>query len=288
MKMKNENSPFQNKSSLRVKGKLMDLSTPKVMGIINLTPDSFYAESRVQQEKALKIRVEKMLKEEVDIVDLGGFSSRPGAELIDETEELQRLIPAIKCIVGDFPELIISVDTYRANVAEIAVDNGAAIINDISGGLYDERMFECIAKLKVPYVLMHLKGEPKNMQSQAEYDNVVTSVFHFFNQQITLLRDLNVSDVILDVGFGFAKDLSHNYQLLKNLAYFGALGCPLLVGLSRKKMIQKVIDVPIEDSLNGTTAAHMISLLNGASILRVHDVKEAKEVVKLFNYYQNQ
>jgi len=288
MQMNDENNSFQANYTIQVKGKLMDFSTTKVMGIVNLTPDSFHVESRFQNEENILKQVEEMLAEGADFIDLGAFSSRPGAEMISEEEEKERLIPALQSIVKKFPSCCISIDTYRSEVAKIAVNEGAAIINDISAGTFDSKMFSTIAQLHVPYIIMHMQGEPKSMQQNPTYNDVVNEVYYFFSQQLKQLNELKVNDVILDVGFGFGKRLEHNYSLLKNMNFFQQLERPLLAGLSRKGMIQKVLDIDAAGALNGSTAAHVLALLNGVNILRVHDVKEAKQAIDIVNFYQKQ
>jgi len=264
----------------------MDFSTPKVMGILNLTPDSFFDGGSFLDEKVILQQVEKMLIEGADIIDIGAFSSRPNAELISAAEEKKRLITPLQAIKNTFPEAILSVDTYRSEVVRMVVNEGAQIINDISGGQFDGELFDTIAELKVPYILMHMQGTPKDMQTAPTYDGVFKTIFHFFTQQLEQLNLKGVKDVILDVGFGFGKTLEHNYQLLKQLPYFHSLKRPLLVGVSRKGMIQKVINKAAQDALNGTTAAHVIAIQNGANILRVHDVKAAKEAIQIVDFYQ--
>lgn len=288
MQMNDENNSFQANYTIQVQGKLMDFSTTKVMGIVNLTPDSFYSGSRFQQEEVVLKQVEKMLEEGVDFIDLGAFSSRPGAEMITEEEERKRLLPALQSIAKEFPTCCISVDTYRSEIAKAAVNEGASVINDISAGSFDPKMFNTIAELKVPYIIMHMQGEPKTMQNKPNYKNVVNEVYYFFSEKLKQLTELKVNDVILDVGFGFGKSLTHNYSLLKNLNFFQQLERPMLIGLSRKGMIQKVIDTDAAGALNGTTAAHVLALMGGATILRVHDVKEAKQAVDIVNFYQKQ
>ena len=266
----------------------MDFSTPKIMGIVNLTPDSFFTRSRFQAEKEILQQVEKMLEEGADIIDLGAFSSRPNSDFITEEEEKERLLSPLKSIVKAFPEAVLSVDTYRCTIATQAVSEGATMINDISGGDLDDNMFETIATLQVPYVLMHMKGTPKTMQQAPVYEDVVKEITKGFSARLNRLNELGVNDVILDVGFGFGKTLEHNYTLLKHLNYFHSLGWPILTGLSRKGMIQKIIGESAENALNGTTAAHVLALQNGANILRVHDVKEAKETIQIVDFYQKQ
>ncbi|MEQ8908910.1 MAG: dihydropteroate synthase [Vicingaceae bacterium] len=288
MQNQDENSAFMANYSIQIRGNLIDLSTPRIMGIINLTPDSFYAQSRQANDQALLKKCESMINEGATFLDLGAFSSRPGAEMISEKEEKVRLLTALQKIRNTFPEVYLSIDTYRSSIARLAINEGADAINDISGGLFDDNMFETMAELQTPYFLMHMKGEPKSMQHKPQYENVFTEIFAFFKKQIDQLNRYGVKDVILDPGFGFGKSLAHNYSLLRNLAQFHALNCPLLVGLSRKGMIQKVIHQDADRALNGTTAAHVLALLNGAQILRVHDVKAAKEAIQIVDFYQKQ
>mgnify|MGYP001245140064 CR=1 FL=1 len=288
MQLSHENSSFEMNFSLNCQGKLIDLSTPKVMGIINITPDSFYDGGNYLSQSSILKQAEKLLVEGATFLDLGAFSSRPGADLITEKEEIERLKPALQAISKAFPHALLSIDTYRSTVAKMAISEGAHIINDISGGLFDDQMFSTIAELKVPYILMHMKGKPKSMQRETAYQDVVGEVFAFFQKQLTLLNQLGVADVILDPGFGFGKSLADNYTLLKNQSFFRTLNCPLLIGLSRKSMIQKVIETEAAEALNGTTAAHVLSLLNGANILRVHDAKEALEAIQIVDFYQKQ
>jgi dihydropteroate synthase len=286
MQQVNEFRPFQNKYSINCKGVLMDFSTPRIMGIVNLTPDSFFGGSRFQAEKEILSQVEKMLIEGADIIDLGAFSSRPNADLISFEEEKKRLLSPLQNIVHEFPSAVISIDTYRSKVAELSIYEGASIINDISGGDLDESMFEIIATLKVPYILMHMQGTPKTMQQNPEYEDVFKEIYKGFSEKLQKITALGANDVILDVGFGFGKTLKHNYTLLKKLNSFHSLQCPVLAGISRKGMIQKVIHASADDSLNGTTAAHVLALQNGANILRVHDAKAAKEAIQIVSYYQ--
>lgn len=288
MQMNDENNSFQANYTIQVQGKLIDFSTTKVMGIVNLTPDSFYTESRFQEENNILKQVDKMLEEGADFIDLGAFSSRPGANMISKEEEKKRLVPALESIIKAFPNCCISVDTYRSEIAKIAVNEGAAIINDISAGSFDSKMFHAISELKVPYIIMHMQGEPKTMQQNPNYKNVVNEVYYFFSEKLKQLTELKVNDVILDVGFGFGKSLKHNYSLLKNLNFFQELKRPVLIGLSRKGMIQQVLDTDAAGALNGSTAAHVLALLNGSNILRVHDVKEAKQAIDIVNFYQKQ
>nr|WP_294792075.1 dihydropteroate synthase [uncultured Mucilaginibacter sp.] len=274
---------FHKKTTLNAGGKLIDLSMPKVMGIINLTPDSFFEGSRQPAvEDALK-QAEKMLSEGAVFLDLGAYSSRPGADDISVQEELDRLLPVVEAITENFPGAILSIDTFRAVVAEDAINAGAHIINDISGGQLDDQMFSTVAKLKVPYILMHMKGNPKTMTQLAVYDDVFNEVLDYFTARIHQLRQLGVNDIIIDPGFGFAKKPEHGYKLLQRLAEFQQLGLPLLAGVSRKKMIHGTLGITADEALNGTTVLNTIALTKGASILRVHDVKEAVQAVKLFN-----
>ena len=273
---------FQVKKTLNAGGKIIDLSQPKVMGIINITPDSFFLGSRKQSESEILHQAEKMLNEGADFLDLGAYSSRPGAEDISVEEEKNRLIPAVKLINTHFPEAVISVDTFRATIAEKAINSGAHIINDISGGTLDEKMFETVGKLQVPYILMHMKGTPQTMKNLNQYDDIVQEISFYFSEKINQLKAFGAKDIVLDLGFGFAKNIEQNYFLLNHLSEFRMFGFPVLAGLSRKSMIWKALAIQPEDALNGTSILNTIALQNGASILRVHDVKEAKECVKIF------
>jgi len=256
------------------------------MAILNLTPDSFYDGGVYDTDMQILKQVDRFLKEGATIIDIGAYSSRPGATNISMQEELDRLIPVLKKIVFTFPKAIISVDTFRSEVAKIAINEGAQIINDISGGTMDKQMFQTIATLQVPYILMHMKGTPQNMQKNPSYNNVTKQVKIFFQNKVAELALLGVNDVILDVGFGFGKTIDQNYELLKNLSGFKDLEKPILVGVSRKSMLYKTLDCTPDDALNATSIAHTIALLNGADILRVHDVKEAKEVTAIVNHYK--
>jgi len=258
------------------------------MGILNVTPDSFFDGGRHSGKDAALKQAEKMLSEGAVILDIGGASSRPGAAEVSEQEELERVIPVIEVIKSHFSEAVISVDTWRASVAKAAVETGASVVNDISGGQFDERMFETVAALGTPYIVMHMQGTPATMQQNPHYDDVVTEVLDFFIRKIEKLRALGVKDIVLDPGFGFGKTVEHNYQLLKNFHVFGNVtGKPVLAGISRKSMICKVLKVNPEHALNGTTALHMVALQQGAKILRVHDVREAVEVIKLWETFEN-
>ena len=273
---------FHIKKTWNLQGVIRRLDQPMVMGIINTTPDSFYNESRRNGKVQLLSGVEKMVEEGVDIIDIGGYSSRPGAAEISVEEELKRVIPAVKSVVKRFPGVMLSVDTFRAAVARAAVDQGVQIINDISGGEGDPDMFDTVASLKVPYILMHMRGKPHNMHQFTDYEDVVMDIINYFQEKIKKLKNLGVNDVILDPGFGFAKTLEQNYEILKKLSYFNVLNLPVLVGVSRKSMIYKKLGVSAAEALNGTSVLHAIALMQGAMILRVHDVKEAKEAVLLF------
>ena len=278
---------FQKKTTLNAGGRLIDLSSPKVMGIINLTPDSFYAGSRKQGLEEALLQAGKMLEEGAAFLDLGAYSSRPGAEDISVQEETDRLLPVVEAIAENFPEAVLSVDTFRSKVAEAAVKAGAHIINDISGGQLDENMFATVARLQAPYILMHMKGTPQNMNKMAEYDDVFAEVYDYLAGKYYQLKQLGVHDVIIDPGLGFAKKAEHSYLLLKRLQDFNMLQLPLLAGISRKTMIYKTLGITAADALNGTTVLNTIALTKGANILRVHDVKEAVEAVKLFQAVNN-
>ncbi len=273
---------FRKKETINAGGKLIDLSIPKVMGIINITPDSFYAGSRKPLLNDALLQANKMLTDGADFLDIGAYSSRPGAEDISVQEETDRLLPVIELIAANHPEAIISVDTFRSPVAEAAIKAGAHIINDISGGQLDQDMFATVAKLKVPYVLMHMKGTPQNMNQLARYDDIFIEVLDYFATRYHQLKQLAVHDVILDPGFGFAKMPDQSYALMNRLQDFSILELPVLAGISRKRMIYKVTGGTAEDALNATTALNTIALMKGVNILRVHDVKEAVEAIKRF------
>ncbi len=267
---------------MNVRGNLMDLSVPKVMGIINITPDSFYGRSRSTDEEDIITVATEMIEDGADILDVGGYSTRPGADEISYEEERGRVMNAVKVIARELPDAVISVDTFRSEIAREAVlEYGAAIINDISGGESDPEMFRTIAKLKVPYILMHMQGVPGTMQIKPEYDDVVADILKWFGDRIYRLQSMGVADIIIDPGFGFGKTAAHNFDLLRRLGELSVSGLPLLVGISRKSMIWKTLDITPEDALTGTIVLNTIALMNGADILRVHDVKEAVEAVKL-------
>ena len=269
--------------TINCKGELIDFSSPKVMGVLNITPDSFYDGGCYTKEKDILYQTEKMLTEGATFIDVGAYSSKPGADHISEDEELKRIIPAINAILKEFPKTLISVDTFRSTVARETISEGAALINDISGGTLDKRMFETIAMLQVPYILMHIKGTPQNMQENPTYENITSELISFFANQIYTLHELHVNDVVIDVGFGFGKTIEHNYQLLKDLALFKNLDVPILAGISRKSMLYKPLGISSKEALNATTSANTIALLNGANLLRVHDVKEAVQAINIVN-----
>jgi len=275
------------KVTLNSKGKLIDLSAPAVMAILNITPDSFYGNSRISNiDEALKT-TEKFINEGAKFIDIGAYSSRPGAADVSEDEELKRITPIVEAIAKEFPETLISIDTFRAKVADESITAGAHIINDISAGNLDVVMFETVAKLQVPYVMMHMRGTPQNMQENPMYDNVTLDVLNYFSEKISTLKKLGVKDIIIDPGFGFAKTITHNYQVLKDLQSFSIFELPILVGFSRKSMITKVLNNKSADALNGTSILNTAALLKGTSILRVHDVKEAMECIKLIERIKN-
>ncbi len=269
-------------STINCKGMLIDLSTPKVMGIVNVTPDSFFDGGKLTNSDEILLQVEKMLSDGATFIDLGGYSSKPGAEFVSEAEELNRVVPIVKLLVEKFPDILLSIDTFRSEVAKQAVENGAAIINDISAGLLDEKMLETVAKLQVPYIMMHMKGTPKTMQSLAKYDDLLKEMNFYFSERVAKARSFGLNDIIIDPGFGFAKTIEHNYELLQNLELLQFHELPILAGISRKSMIYKTLDTLPENALNGTTFLHAFCLQKGAKILRVHDVKEAVECVKLY------
>ena len=267
---------------INVNGRLMDLSEPQVMGILNVTPDSFYAGSRAETEQDIIRRLHQIVDEGASIVDIGGYSSRPDAEHISAEEEMNRLRNGLEIIRKHRPEVVVSVDTFRADVAKMCVEEyGAAIINDISAGQMDGQMFTTIARLGVPYIIMHMKGTPQDMQVNPQYGHFLKEVFYYFSEKVQRLRDLGVKDIIIDPGFGFGKTLEHNYELMNHLEEFSLFELPLLVGVSRKSMIHKLLDITPQEALNGTTVLNSVALLKGADILRVHDVKEAVESVRI-------
>jgi dihydropteroate synthase len=271
--------------TINCNGKLIDVSYPKIMGILNHTPDSFFDGGKYKTEKEMLLRTEKMLLEGADFIDVGAYSSRPSAAFVTEEQEIERLVFVLEILAKHFPEIPISIDTFRSEVARISLENGAAIINDISAFSLDEKMLDVVAHYKVPYIMMHMRGTPQTMQQFTDYDNLTKDIFYYFSEKIALAKAKGVNDLIVDVGFGFSKTLEQNYELLNNLDFFQQFGLPLLVGVSRKSMIYKVLDITPTEALNGTTVIHTIALQKGANILRVHDVKEAKETVKLLQVF---
>ncbi|MFN8281660.1 MAG: dihydropteroate synthase [Chitinophagales bacterium] len=269
--------------TLNCRGKIMDLSQPKVMAILNVTPDSFFDGGKYTSDKTILAQAEKMLNEGADIIDIGGMSSRPNAEIISEEEELSRVLPVVKSIHQHFPNTILSIDTYHSNVAEKTIEYGVSIINDISAGTEDERIFDIAAAYSCPLILMHRKGNSKTMQQQTHYDDILVEIVDYFIEKVHTARQKNVKDVIIDVGFGFSKTLEQNYFLLNHLSVFKQFDLPVLAGLSRKSMLYNLLETTPEQALNATTAVNMIALQNGARLLRVHDVKAAKECVAIYN-----
>lgn len=268
--------------SIQVNGRLMDLSVPRVMGILNVTPDSFYAGSRKQTERDIAERVEQLMEEGADIIDIGAYSSRPNAKDVAAEEEMERLEKGLRIIRQLAPDAVVSVDTFRASVAQRCVgEYGVAMINDISAGELDSCMFETVACLGVPYIMMHMQGTPQNMQVAPHYDNLIQDIMTYFSRKIQALRELGQKDIIVDPGFGFGKTLEHNYELMNRLERLKILELPVLVGVSRKSMVYKLLDITPDESLNGTSVLHTIALLKGASILRVHDVRACREVVRI-------
>jgi len=273
--------------TINCKGELIDLTLPKIMGILNLTPDSFYDGGKYKDEKSILLQIEKMLQEGATFIDIGAYSSRPGAEVVSEDEELRRIIAIVELLIKTFPQITLSIDTFRSKVAGRCLEAGAALINDISAGRLDKNMLATIAKYKAPYIMMHMKGTPQNMQQNTVYENLLTDILHYFSQRVSAARALGIHDVIIDPGFGFAKTLEQNFELLQKLDLFQNLNLPFLVGLSRKSMIYKTLETNAQNALNGTTALNMLALSKNANILRVHDVKEAVECTKLYENLAN-
>jgi dihydropteroate synthase len=268
--------------SINIRGSLVDLSTPIVMGIVNITPDSFYAQSRKTNEKQIIERVAQILEEGGLIIDMGAQSTAPSSPFLSVSEEMARLRPALKSVRREFPNAVLSIDTFYSDVAAMASEEfGVDIINDISGGQIDERMFRTVARLNIPYILMHMRGTPQTMQSLTQYEHFLQDILFYFSQKMTSLNQLGVNDIIIDPGFGFSKTLSQNYELMSYLSYFKIFDAPVLVGISRKSMIYKLLETTANESLNGTSVLNTYSLLNGADILRVHDVKEAVECIRI-------
>lgn len=279
MKSKNKNINL----SINCNGKLVDLNTPKVMGVLNITPDSFYDGGRYKDAKSILNQTEKLISEGATFLDIGAYSSRPGADFISENEELQRIVPVVELIQKKNPDVLISVDSFRAKVIRECVSAGAVISNDISAGKLDPDMIKTVGELGVPYIMMHMRGTPQTMKNLITYQHLINEIYAYFSKQIELARQHHITDIIIDPGFGFAKTLAQNYELLKQMEFFKNLNCPILAGVSRKSMIYKVLGCTANEALNGTTALNMAALMNGACILRVHDVKEAVECIKLFN-----
>ncbi|MDA0326639.1 MAG: dihydropteroate synthase [Bacteroidetes bacterium] len=279
MKSKNKNINL----SINCNGKLVDLNTPKVMGVLNITPDSFYDGGRYKDAKSILNQTEKLISEGATFLDIGAYSSRPGADFISENEELQRIVPVVELIQKKNPDVLISVDSFRAKVIRECVSAGAVISNDISAGKLDTDMIKTVGELGVPYIMMHMRGTPQTMKNLITYQHLINEIYAYFSKQIELARQHHITDIIIDPGFGFAKTLAQNYELLKQMEFFKNLNCPILTGVSRKSMIYKVLGCTANEALNGTTALNMAALMNGACILRVHDVKEAVECIKLFN-----
>lgn len=273
--------------TINCKGRLIDLSLPKIMGILNTTPDSFYDGGTLKAEREVIERVTHMLEEGADFIDIGGYSSKPGAAFVTEEEEIQRVLPVVKLVLKHFPETLLSIDTFRSEVAKQTIEAGAAIINDISAGFLDEKMIPTIAQLQVPYIMMHMRGTPETMQSLTNYDDLVKEINYYFSNQIAYARSLGINDIILDPGFGFAKTREQNFELLQKMELLQIAGLPILAGISRKSMIYKTLECTPQEALNGTTFLHAFCLQKGASILRVHDVKEAVECVKLMSQFGN-
>ena len=278
---------LETKKTLNLRGNIHSLTVPAVMGIINATPDSFYAPSRFSIETEILATAEKMVTDGVAIFDVGGYSTRPGATDISEAEELSRVVKVIDLLHSHFPKIPISIDTFRSNVAKVAVAHGAAMVNDISGGGIDENMIDTVGQLQVPYVLTHTRGTPQNMQEATNYQDLIKEMLDYFEEKLNQLRKVGVKDVLLDLGFGFAKKLDHNFELLKHLEVFHMFKLPILIGLSRKSMIYKSLQCTASEALNGTTVVHTAAILKGASMLRVHDVKEAVEVISLCEKIKN-
>ena len=268
--------------TINCNGKLISLERPKIMGILNITPDSFFDGGKYKDEASVLNQVDKMLNEGATFIDVGAYSSRPGAKEVDEDTELKRITPIVSLIINKFPDVILSIDTFRSNVAKACIENGAALVNDISAGLHDDNMLSTVAKLNVPYIMMHMRGTPKNMQQQTDYKDILKEVLFYFSERLAAAKALGVKDIIIDPGFGFAKNLEQNFELLKQMEVMSIIEHPLLAGISRKSMIYKTLDVTADQALNGTTALHMACLQKGAKILRVHDVKEAVECTKLY------
>lgn len=280
---KTEDKLFPLKNTLQIKGRLFLIDKPLIMGILNLTPDSFFSGSRSETSKEMLIlKASQMIQEGADILDLGGYSTRPGASEVTEEEEIKRVIPAVEWIAEAFPSVLISVDTFRSNVARAAVLAGAHLVNDISAGNLDSKMLETVGQLDVPYIAMHMRGNPKTMLEKTNYSDILVEIMNYFSEKVASCKANGIKDIIVDPGFGFAKTVEQNFEILRNLEYFLALSLPILVGVSRKSMIYKTLGISPEEALNGSTALHMYALCKGANILRVHDITEAKETLNLY------
>ena len=269
------------KMTLNCKGNLIDISTPKIMGILNITPNSFYDGGKFKTETDILNHVEKMLLDGATFIDIGAYSSKPKSEFVSETDEISRIIPVVDLVLKHFQNAILSIDTFRSEVAKRCIENGAAMINDISAGNLDEKMMPTVAVLNVPYIMMHMKGTPQTMQTLTNYENLIQEILFYFSEKVSLARSFGINDIIIDPGFGFAKTVDQNYEILQKLELFDILELPILAGISRKSMIHKVLETSAQEALNGTTVLNTIALTKGAAILRVHDVKEAMECVKL-------
>ncbi|MDB2350334.1 dihydropteroate synthase [Flavobacteriaceae bacterium] len=274
--------------NINCKGKLIDISSPKVMGVLNLTPDSFYDGNKFDNEKKILNQVEKMLNEGATFIDIGAYSSRPGATHISEDQEKSRIIGTVELLITEFPDANLSIDTFRSSIADECLNAGASIINDITASEYDSEILKIAHKHNAPYVMMHMKGMPQDMMKQNKYDNLIKDIIYYFSKKIEAARTAKVNDIIIDPGFGFSKNIDQNYDILKNLGLLKSLDLPILVGLSRKSMIYKLLKITPELALNGTTSLNTIALLNGAKILRVHDVNEAMECIKITNQFNKQ
>ena len=272
--------------TINCKGLLVDLSAPKVMGILNVTPNSFFDGGKYKNETEILSQVEKMVVDGATFIDIGAYSSKPNAEFVSEQEEISRIVPVLDLILKHFPETVLSIDTFRGEVAKASIESGAAIINDIAAGNLDNNMFEIIAKYNVPYVMMHMRGNPQTMQTLTDYDDIVKEMLFYFSEKVAKARSFGINDLMIDPGFGFAKTVGQNYEVFQKMELFNMLELPLLVGVSRKSMIYKTLGTTIENALNGTTVLNTLALTKGAKILRVHDVKEAKETLKIFNALQ--
>jgi dihydropteroate synthase len=269
--------------TINCKGNLIDLTTPKVMGILNVTSNSFFDGGKYKNESEILAQVEKMLVEGAAFIDVGAYSSKPNAEFISQEDEVKRISPIVKLILKHFPETLLSIDTFRSEVAKICIENGAAIINDISAGNLDNEMLQTVSNYKVPYIMMHMRGTPQIMQTLTQYDNIVKEMLFYFSEKVAKARSFGINDLIIDPGFGFAKTIDQNYEVLQKMELFQMLDLPILAGISRKSMIYKPLNLNAQDALNGTTVLNTIALTKGAKILRVHDVKEAIECITLYN-----